>query len=521
MENGSYFISSAGTSGQVWTSDGSGVGGWASTGSFTTASASTALKTPLIEYTDGDDAITIADGGAVTTAGNISVGGSNNELRFYEGSNYVGFEAPALSADQIWVLPAVDGSSGQVLATNSSGTLSWATRSSVADATDLSDVLVEATGSIYVGNDPSGTTNSANYNVALGTTALDAITTGDENVAVGYDALTTNTTGAQNTAVGKDALKVNADGGNNSAFGYGALDANTSASNNSAFGSGALGANITGAGNAAVGYSAAASNTTGANNVAIGYQALQSNTTAAGNIAIGYQALYDANRVADVSAYNIAIGYQAGNTGSNDITTGTNNILIGKNTAASAIAADNQIVIGTGASGLGNDMAIIGNTDVDRLYAAQDGQGVLYANATIESSDSRIKKNINDLGYGLDFINSLRPVTYYKKDPMDYSQDLKDKFYPKGNVRTNIHEIDKVLQLGFIAQEVKQVNDEMGLENNIVSVDEDGFHRMDYQKIVVPLVKAVQEQQDQIENLLRKYEELAAQNQKLLDMISN
>ena len=104
---------------------------------------------------------------------------------------------------------------------------------------------------------------------------------------------------------------------------------------------------------------------------------------------------------------------------------------------------------------------------------------------------------------------------------MDYSQELKDKFYPKGNVRTNIHEIDKVLQLGFIAQEVKQVNDEMGLENNIVVVDEDGFHRMDYQKLVVPLVKAVQEQQDQIEDLLRKYEELAAQTQKLLDMMSN
>ena len=28
--------------------------------------------------------------------------------------------------------------------------------------------------------------------------------------------------------------------------------------------------------------------------------------------------------------------------------------------------------------------------------------------------------------------------------------------------------------------------------------DEDGFHRMDYEKIVVPLVKAVQEQQTQI-----------------------
>ena len=173
------------------------------------------------------------------------------------------------------------------------------------------------------------------------------------------------------------------------------------------------------------------------------------------------------------------------------------------------------------ATGTGDNFAVIGNADVTRLYAAQDGDGVLYANSTIQSSDSRVKRDINDLEYGLDYINSLRPVTYYKKDPIDYPQELKDKFYPNGNVRTEIHEINKELHVGFIAQEVKQVNDEMGLENNIVVVDEDGFHRMDYQKIIVPLVKAVQEQQDQIEDLMRKYEELAAQNQKLLNMMSS
>ena len=37
--------------------------------------ATTALQTPLIEYTDGDDAITIADGGAITTAANATVTG--------------------------------------------------------------------------------------------------------------------------------------------------------------------------------------------------------------------------------------------------------------------------------------------------------------------------------------------------------------------------------------------------------------------------------------------------------------
>jgi len=87
---------------------------------------SDSIRTALIEFTDGDDALTIADGGALTTAGNLSIGGSNNELRFYEGANYVGFEAPALSADKIWVLPDADGSANQALVTNGSGTLSWA-----------------------------------------------------------------------------------------------------------------------------------------------------------------------------------------------------------------------------------------------------------------------------------------------------------------------------------------------------------------------------------------------------------
>ena len=87
---------------------------------------SDSIRTALIEFTDGDDALTIADGGALTTAGNLSIGGSNNELRFYEGANYVGFEAPALSADKIWVLPSADGSANQAIVTNGSGTLSFA-----------------------------------------------------------------------------------------------------------------------------------------------------------------------------------------------------------------------------------------------------------------------------------------------------------------------------------------------------------------------------------------------------------
>lgn len=100
----------------------------------TILNGSTSVRTPLIEFTDGDDALTIADGGLVTTSTHFSIGGSNNELRFYEGSNYVGFEAPALSADQIWVLPTADGSSGQLLKTDGSGNLSFTDDLTLANA---------------------------------------------------------------------------------------------------------------------------------------------------------------------------------------------------------------------------------------------------------------------------------------------------------------------------------------------------------------------------------------------------
>jgi hypothetical protein len=49
------------------------------------------------------------------------------ELRFGDvgNSNYVGFKAPALTADQIWTLPDADGDAGQVIFTDGSGVLGF------------------------------------------------------------------------------------------------------------------------------------------------------------------------------------------------------------------------------------------------------------------------------------------------------------------------------------------------------------------------------------------------------------
>jgi hypothetical protein len=61
------------------------------------------------------------------------------------------------------------------------------------------------------------------------------------------------------------------------------------------------------------------------------------------------------------------------------ITSGSDNVIIGKDADASIAAASNQIVIGANATGQGDNYAVIGNANVTRLYAAQDAGATLYA----------------------------------------------------------------------------------------------------------------------------------------------
>jgi hypothetical protein len=66
--------------------------------------------------------------GLVTDGSNLTIK-TQGDLRFGDSddSNYVGFQAPAtIDANKVWTLPAADGTNGQVLSTNGSGTLSWA-----------------------------------------------------------------------------------------------------------------------------------------------------------------------------------------------------------------------------------------------------------------------------------------------------------------------------------------------------------------------------------------------------------
>ncbi|MDG2194320.1 MAG: tail fiber domain-containing protein, partial [Polaribacter sp.] len=302
--------------------------------------------------------------------------------------------------------------------------------------------------SVYVGNDPSSTTDNANYNVAVGKSALNFITTGDNNVAVGFQGLYANTSGYQNTALGNDAMRFNTSGYRNTAIGQGSLYKNES----------------------------------GVYNTSMGGYSLHSNTSSHYSSAFGYKALY-----VSTGEGNLALGYQAGDV----ITTGTNNVVIGRDADPSANSATNQIVIGYGATGTGDNSVSLGNTSIGSIK----GQV-----AFTTYSDKRIKKNIVDNELGLAFINKLHTVTYNLKNPADYPEAILEERFKTGDESRPADNIKK--QDGLIAQEVRAVLDELGVEWSGWSKNEsNGKQGIQYGALTVPLIKAVQEQQAQIKTL--------------------
>jgi len=83
-------------------------------------------------YSPGADQVSIATGGSdrvsVDANGNVTIN-AQGDLRFADSdsSNWVAFQAPGTVATNVtWTLPDADGTSGQALTTNGSGTLSWA-----------------------------------------------------------------------------------------------------------------------------------------------------------------------------------------------------------------------------------------------------------------------------------------------------------------------------------------------------------------------------------------------------------
>ena len=333
-------LPTGGNSGQILSTDGSGTYSWIDAGA----------------------------GGLVADAindGTTTVAPSQNAV-------FDGLALKAPIADAIFTGTPTAPTAASGTNTTQIATTAFVQSAAASDINGLSDALVES-GSIYIGSDPSSTTDDASSNTSLGIRALDAITTGDFNVAIGSNALSANTTGQYNAASGTNALYSNTTGSQNTASGSNALYSNTTGGSNVAFGNSASYRSTTGNWNTSVGYQALSDNTTGDHNVALGSNALYANTTSDYNVAIGSNAL-SANTT---GSRNVVSGHDAGDL----ITTGSNNVILGNSADPSANNATNQIVIGYNATGIGDNKAVIGNSSVTDVYMSQDAGATVHAGA--------------------------------------------------------------------------------------------------------------------------------------------
>jgi hypothetical protein len=354
---------------------------------------------------------------------------------------------------------------------------------------------------------------SNNGNTFVGFEAGSNNTSGDSNVGVGLLALYSNTTGYQNTASGANAMYSNTSGTFNTANGSGALFFNTTGSSNTATGSGALYSNTNGTGNTAMGRRALLYNTTGNYNTASGYHALYSNTTGNYNTASGYHALYSNTS----GSNNTAIGDGAGS-----YNEANNSCSFFGSDADQSVLTDftNSTALGNGSRITASNQVRVGNTLVTSIGG--------YANWT-NVSDGRYKKDVQENVPGLDFILRLRPVTYHL-DVTGIARFLGEgEFRPKreGREEPQVDETvlaleresraekEKILYTGFIAQEVEKTARELGYDFSGVDKpqNEHSLYGLRYAEFVVPLVKAMQEQQ----RIIEEQDKINKQQQKIIE----
>ncbi len=355
---------------------------------------------------------------------------------------------------------------------------------------------------------------TGNNNTANGTEALSSNTTGNNNTANGYQALMYNTTGYNNTANGNWALYANTTGKNNTASGTDALIYNTTGNNNVANGFDVLHNNTTGSNNTANGYKALYSNTTGVYNTANGSLAMNHNTTGNNNTAIGSQALY-ANTTGDYNTANGVVALFSNTTG--DFNTANGYYALYSNTTGSYNTALGHYAFYSGnytnSTALGDGTTI---TADGQVRIGHNVSSIGGPQAWTNTSDARFKKEIKDSKIGLDFILKLRPVTYYlDQDAMDAASGLPKDYLKEKSAKTHNN---KYLQTGFIAQEVEQAAQSLGYDFNGVDAPKNAndHYGLRYALFVVPLVKAVQEQQHIIERQEKTIEQLKTQMQMLL-----
>jgi hypothetical protein len=186
-------------------------------------------------------------------------------------------------------------------------------------------------------------------------------------------------------------------------------------------------------------------------------------------------------------------------------------ILFGDNSSGSnggyIYGFDNGVALGDIVSGVYSSLVVAytptvnaptfvpeGNNTVSLGDAYFRWSAVYSANGTIQTSDERLKENIKPITYGLNTLMSLNPVSYQWKDK---------------NVR-----IGEGTNLGFLAQDIEKVLPEVVVHSQMSQEEHDNIKKdrgidvkntdtygVKYSEMIPVLVKAIQEQQAEIEAL--------------------
>jgi hypothetical protein len=254
-------------------------------------------------------------------------------------------------------------------------------------------------------------------------------------------------------------------------------------------------------------------------NTAFGAQTLTYATSAAYNTAVGFEALLNSNGDA-----NTAIGAEA----LQNTETGIYNTGLGGSAGYTNVTGDYLTLVGVGADvsvdGLSNATALGANAVVTANNMVQIGSsGVTVIQGQVPfttPSDGRFKFNVREDVKGVDFILKLRPVTYQfnTKKEEDFIRGVKDS---AGAMPVVFNEAMMVRRTGFIAQEVEKAASQSGYDFDGLRAPKTDreYYSLSYASFVVPLVKAVQEQEGVIARQEQRIDELTKEMEELRQLV--
>ena len=348
------------------------------------------------------------------------------------------------------------------------------------------DAVSTGDNNTVVGTQAGNALDSGSNNVLLGKNAGEAMTSAKYNVVVGSDAFKANVLGDKAVVIGYKALEYEADSWDNFNVAIGAEALRFTSTNdggNAAIGRKALYSMQNGKANVAVGHECLGGIANDWYNTVVGYQGFQFQSVAGAgpnftyNTGMGYQV----GDAVTTGIQNTLIGANAGSNGVTELTTGSNNTIIGYAAASSAIGIDNEITLG--------------NSSITALRCA--------VNTITLISDERDKKDIVDIEYGLDYVNTLQPRQWtwdHRPEKRYETETTRDENGVATDTKKEVEVTSSkkgTKDVGFVAQELQSVdNDFLKLVND---ANPDKL-QASWVQLVPVLVKAIQELKEQLDN---------------------